>query len=161
MCKAKLQIRPSKIARSPRVVPPRCYLSLGLLGREITSVRWREETATAFNQANKQGCSLQKHTVLYYGAQCGKPMQPWLQKQRALHDIMAVISSLERPCFSWSVTFSRFACVHLHVSAVVPVNQSCSAVWLLDFCCSFSYLKVTHQMFFIGLEALCDIMVML
>lgn len=63
----------------------------------------------AFNPANNQGLSLQKHIVMHSHT-ARKPTPPWPQRQRALDNIMAAITSLKWPCFSSSVSFTGPFC---------------------------------------------------
>lgn len=111
------------IREQPRgcLVFPR--LSLCSLGKEITSVEWERKLPvflSGFNQANKQGWSLQKHIAMHSHT-ARKLTQPWPWRQRALDNIMTAITSLKWPCFRSSVPFMFFSTgpfeFHPHVDA--------------------------------------------
>lgn len=90
---------------------------------------------TAFNQANKQGHSLQKHIAMHSHA-ARKPPTPRSRRQRALDNIMAAITSLKWSRFPSSVPFTSF-----HGTILLCVLVSIH-VWQHNLICSSIYLDV-------------------
>lgn len=104
-------------------------------GHNISSVN-QPIFLMAFNQANKQGRSLQKHIAMHSHT-ARKPTLPWPQRQKALDNIMAAITSLKWTSFllqchalTWIMWVSIYLCTHINYFSTQLNGIFYQSIWI-------------------------------